>query len=877
MKKFIFYCSLFAIFINSSAVSAYANDTRVVDIVSITWPGAKAFSATISDVEKSLINEAAPRWRTYSSTSLQSNKTINFEFGRSLQDPIYLSSRFNCEDDGASNFMSSIQLETYKRLGIENWTTRYLIILTPDNGCIWSGRALMGKVSNLGGVLTLQDTSSAFVITHELGHTLGLGHSNFLKCDSGRNDGPWGNDCKAIEYGGSVDVMSNLDSDTPLNIYAQWKLGLVDKSEIHQSWLNETIQLSASDLTRGTRAIFIRDGKSAYWIEYRRAHPKALYKPGLVIYRSDPPPTSSIISPNPQDLFANDPGDAITSDIWMLNWDTYSYQRSKSDGSMTLTSGKIATLHSGQVRISVDATSTADNVAVNIVRAADTTAPPKPLLSESSTWSFPAAPLIKAGYSDGESVIESFEVRISDVVTKISGSEQEDFFPTYLNPFTPARMVYLRDLPEGKYDFAIRAIDAWGNKSEWSDSRSIYVDRADPTIENTTTLESIDARMTRVKWNGIVDKGIGICTTSIHNSEGFTLARSTESYSPSFTFETGSTLAGKAYIFDCLGNGIAGEISMKSDFISPQKPSRTGKWRVITQSSLETLQCLGKCTISLSAKGNISALLSQGSVDFSLGGKKVSSFEAPLNGQVSRSQEINIGAKNRILRITGNNFSFAGFVKFESSIGDFRPIKRSESKEDLTLLEPSQRQLSRFGLTSQDFSHDWSVIPMARGITLQDPTLDLCSSSFPSESNRILRRQVVVTKENSPYVFISSESVRYKGAKEAESALVELRTALQECQKNGGGRENGLFTPYQFQSLPSTYPRLVDDKSRLIVHATLGSQSGSRQLLAFYQFNKANFVGLYVIRPGQDRFSEAEVLRWYGVASELASRLVNTD
>jgi hypothetical protein len=50
-------------------------------------------------------------------------------------------------------------------------------------------------------------------------------------------------------------------------------MGLLEKDEVKQSWLNESIELSASDIYGGARAVFIRDGKSTYWIEYRR--PKA--------------------------------------------------------------------------------------------------------------------------------------------------------------------------------------------------------------------------------------------------------------------------------------------------------------------------------------------------------------------------------------------------------------------------------------------------------------------------------------------------------------------------------------------------------------------------------------------------------------------------
>lgn len=75
--------------------------------------------------------------------------------------------------------MRSIRQEAYERFGISDSSQRYLLIAAPKAGCIWSGRAQLGGPESRNGILVLHDSADSYVITHELGHTFGLGHTNF--------------------------------------------------------------------------------------------------------------------------------------------------------------------------------------------------------------------------------------------------------------------------------------------------------------------------------------------------------------------------------------------------------------------------------------------------------------------------------------------------------------------------------------------------------------------------------------------------------------------------------------------------------------------------------------------------------------------------
>jgi hypothetical protein len=779
-----------------------------------------------------------------------------------------------CEGSAAFSFMNSIREEAYKRLGIVDWSKRYLVILAPDAGCIWTGRALIGSVKTLGGVMTLQDSASAFVIVHELGHAIGLGHSNFLRCDSGANDGPWGRDCKAVEYGGTVDVMGNVDVDTPLSTYSQWLMGYLEKDEVKQSWLNEKVILTATDVAGGTRVLFIRDGKSTYWVEYRRSDSRATYKPGLVLYRTDPPPISAVVSPNPEDALSPEFDEDVAADVWMLNWDNYTYARSRGSGSMTLPVGKTATVFSGNISLVATATSDPNKIEVNVTRKADTTPPPAPEITDANTWRYPGISIIKSGYDDGESAIAGFEADISGKVIEIPGSQVDNFLPTYLNPFSPAKTVYLRDLPEGNYKLAVRAVDVWGNKSPWSKGVETYVDRGNPIVTGEIALSSINEKSAEVTWSGVRDEGIGLCTTLIHNEEGFVFARSNDKTSPKLSLPLGKKVSGKAQVFDCLGNGVTGEISLSLTYVAPSNSKRTGKWSAAPASyGQNALRCAGKCTASISISGPVQALIGAGSANISAAGKPAVSVANSTVAQMRFSGVLDVGTRNRVVRISGSNFVFGGLAKIESNVGKFVPIPQSPDIADPTLVEPIQKEMNRFGFGLGDFVQDWAVLPMARGTTLLDPTLDLCAANYASETGREVRRQISVTKVGSPYLFISSESVKYKSIAAAEAALAELKKNYEACVKNKGGTENGLFTSYTFQSLPKSDAKLVAEDKRVLVRATIGTGAAARQLLAFYQYSGAYFTGLYVVLAGEKPIADTEVLRWFDVAEVMAKRL----
>lgn len=873
LRQLLLFLLSFALFTGSLSV-AQAVEQRLIDVVELNWAGSARPSVSTADLQTSLV-KVRKDWLSFTTLEGGSNSSsIEYLYGAGLNQPLTLLSPFQCDATNFTSFVNSIRAEFYKRLGIRDAQDRYLIILVPNSGCIWSGRALIGDIKNKAGAMVLHNTASPFVITHELGHSLGLGHTNLLRCSSGASDGPWSNDCRAVEYGGSIDVMGNVDTTSPLSVYHQWRMGLLDNSEIYQSWLSEKVKLGASDRKSGIRAIFIRDGASSYWLEYRRPRADLNYKSGIAIYRSDPPASRYVESPNPIDEVDEFPNTGVAIDTWMLNLDTYSYSPTgRYTGSMTLPANTPVNLHSKNVKISFTKSSDENSVEVVIERTPDTSPPPKPVLSPPQFWQFPDFPALESGYEDGISEISYFEIKTDEEISRINPVFEREFLPTALSPFRERPTLRVRELPEGKYSLQIRAIDIWGNVSQWSDSRNTFIDRGAPIISSNFRVTSVDQSSAKISLTDFADPGSGLCETVLINPEGFIVARSASSKAPEIKLDSLSLSATKLQSFDCLGNGKEAPVSTSFEYITTDKIRTIGKWRSLP-SIPGAITCPGNCVANLTADGNIQLALGSGSARFTLAKKELARISQSSSNTLRLSDPLAIGANKRTIRIEGNNLVILGAVKVRFEVGRAKNISRLSHPEDLSLKEESQSNLINYGFKASDFEQGWYVLPMGGGTTLKDPTLDFCKSKYLSDEKRSQRRQVAVTKVGSPYIFLSSEVVRYESSLAAEAAYKELLETAKKCLSDGGGSEQGdVFTKYIFRPLPNTNAPYLLKEGAFYVQATIGEGAMARTLLAFYQFNRSTFTGLYVVTLGDKPFSENEINRWSDAAQLLLERL----
>jgi hypothetical protein len=857
-------------FLSLGLAPAYAVDERVIDVVEVTWAGAPAPAGDAKKVASVIDTEVNADWKLFTTMFGDTkDRTVSFKTGKVLEAPISLVTKMSCTGFPASEFMRSIRPEAYSRLGIRDFSERYLVVVAPKAGCIWSGRALVGGAKSKSGTLILHDSASSFVITHELGHNFGLGHSNFLRCDSGANDGPWGETCKGVEYGGTIDVMGNVDTRSPLNTYHQWRMGLIDDAQIKQVWQSEVVNLAPSDFANGIKAIYIRDGKAAYWIEYRRKTDGVGYKPGLAIYRLDPPPISAIVSPNPEDTGANEFSQVLGSDVWMLNLDNYIYKDSRSvGGSMT---GLTATTFSGDVSFSAVPSET--GAVVTIKKKADTTPPPVPAVLPVDQWRSPNMVILSPGGEDADTAIVGYEGQIDGVVQTLKTSDIDGWLPTYLSPFVAPKTMYLRDLPEGSYNFAMRAIDVVGNKSEWSAVQKVIIDRAHPVVKNEFVLTGVAASEVSLQWKGATDAGSGICQANVVDEDGLILAASSAKNAPVLKVAAGAKLVGKAQVFDCIGNGQAADISISSTLVAADKSSRTGRWSAASVTyGAGAIRCVGKCTASLTVSGKNDVLVGTGAATVVIGNKTVATIADSKVAKLRIGATVDVGPTKRVVRVSGSNFVLIGLSSVTTTLGALEKIDRAPAISDPSLVEPKQIALAKFGFRAEDFSQEWTLLPMARGTTLEDPSLDLCNGTYTSEKDRVERRQVIATKVGSTFSFLSTEVVKYSSAAAASAAQKELVKVLAQCQSDKGYKDTtGTLVPYDFKKLPAVPTGVVSDGNRVFVHTVIDSGVRARTLLGFYQFNGDMFTGLYVLNA--EGFSEAQIAKWMKVAATMGQRL----
>lgn len=160
-------------------------------------------------------------------------------------------------------------------------TTHVAVHYPAIASCGFAGRATIN-----GGNIWLNGATQPYVLAHELGHNLGLGHANTLTCTAGAARVPLAalSSCSVTEYGDDADVMGQgRNAMNPGNIstgFAQ-HLGWATVADPGTVTSATTLELAPLASTAALRGVRLQSSVGPVFADYRpAAGPDALHQPG---------------------------------------------------------------------------------------------------------------------------------------------------------------------------------------------------------------------------------------------------------------------------------------------------------------------------------------------------------------------------------------------------------------------------------------------------------------------------------------------------------------------------------------------------------------------------------------------------------------------
>ena len=163
--------------------------------------------------------------------------------------------------------------------------------------------------------------------------------------------------------------------------------------------------------------------------------------------------------------------------------------------------------------------------------------------------------------------------------------------------------------------------------------------------------------------------------------------------------------------------------------------------------------------------------------------------------------------------------------------------------------DPDRQVLSRLGLRPGDVTGGRTVLLYAKGNTLQEPTLDLCNATFPSERLRSARLQLVDVNSGGN-ASLSSEAVLYRSPAAAAQAFTEIGRARAECPGTPvTSPVDGTKEQTQFKAAPDGSWPDTPTVQRLAYRMVTTANGQSSPLVTVYLRRGRALLGLYFPAP----------------------------